>query len=68
MSIPKKTSRFIPQIELLDMKEIMEYLSIGERTFYRIKKRPDFPEPLLTKDRKNYWDKEDVDDFLAQTN
>lgn len=58
--------KYLPQIEQADFmtkEELQEYLSISRRSYFRMKKNPLFPKPILI-NNVEYWDKTEIDTFL----
>ncbi len=53
---------------LMDGVAVASYLGIGRVNFYKMKKDPDFPEPvkLYEGQQKKQWTKDQLDAFVAK--
>ncbi|MDR2267919.1 MAG: AlpA family phage regulatory protein [Holosporaceae bacterium] len=52
--------------EILNIKEVCEYLSITRTTLWRLEKNPDFPKPIMILSQKK-WRKSEIDMYLEGT-
>ena len=52
--------------EILNIKEVCEYLSITRTTLWRLEKEESFPKPIMILSQKK-WKRSEIDEYLEKT-